>query len=244
MNKIKEFARLLGGFFYDPHLACASCGADLFEEGYFCPVCKDTLPFHRGSVCSKCGRDAGEYPVCAECKADMPSFDRARSVFSYEGAVVGMIRALKTGRRYLAEVFAGEMAKIAAAQFADAELVLFVPMTKRAEKRRGYNQARLLAERICALTGLPLAEDALVKTRETGEQKDLSRRERKKNLAGSFRVHRRALCAGKRILLVDDVLTTGATASAAAEALFRAGVLRVDLLTAASVPQKRENRRK
>ena len=84
----------------------------------------------------------------------------------------------------------------------------------------------------------------LVKTRETSSQKELSRKERAVNLKGSFRVHERAKCRGKRILLIDDVMTTGATANAVSQALFGAGAERVYLLTAASVPAKDENKGK
>ena len=136
------------------------------------------------------------------------------------------------------------MAAKAAKEFADADIVAFVPMTERAVKKRGYNQARLLAEGVSERTGIPLEAELLIKTRDTGEQKELARRERAQNLKGSFRVHERAKCRGKRILLIDDVMTTGATANAVSQALFGAGAERVYLLTAAGVPAKDENKGK
>lgn len=231
------FVRTLEKLLYDPHLTCACCGAELFGDEPFCPQCTESLPFQRGYVCSKCGRKIGsDHPVCLECKARMPSFDAARSVFSYEGDVVRLIKKFKTGGKYLADVFAGYMAKIAKREFSDADFAVFVPMTDTAEKKRGYNQARLLAEKVCALSGIPLEGEVLLKTRETGEQKQLSKRQREENLRGSFRVHERKKCKGKRILIVDDVMTTGATADVLTKSLRAAGAVKVCLLTAASVP--------
>ena len=237
--------KLLRAAFFNDRLTCTACGAELFSEGYFCERCLKTLPFNSGSVCSKCGRRIpGDYPVCLECKGDMPSYTRARSAFSYEGEIVRLIRNFKTGRKYLAAPFAEEMARVCSENFADADLAAAVPMTERARKKRGYNQSELLAEEVCARTGIPFEKELLVKTRETGEQKELTRRERAENLKGSFRVHERAQCRGKRVLVIDDVMTTGATANALAEALFGAGAAQVYLLSAASVPAKDENKGK
>ena len=242
-----KFTDALNGFlrkvFYNDRLTCASCGADVFSDGYFCGRCEKELPFNGGFVCSKCGRHIGsDYPVCLECKADMPSYTKARSPFSYEGEIVRLIKNLKTGKKYLADLFSEYMAETAAKEFAGADLIVFVPMTERAAKKRGYNQARLLAEGVSAKTGIPLEAELLVKTRDTGEQKALSRKERMQNLKGSFRVHERIKCRGKTVLLIDDVMTTGATANAVSEALFGAGAAQVYLLTAASVPAKDENK--
>ncbi len=231
------FFRMAEKLLFDPSLTCAACGAELFGEEPFCPHCLKTLPFNSGSVCSKCGRKTGgDYPVCLECKARMPVYDRARSVFSYEGEVVRLIKKLKTGGKYLGKIFGECMAKIAEKEFSACDFAVFVPMTEKAEKKRGYNQSRLLAEEVCAAAGIPLEGEVLVKTRETGEQKWLSKKERAHNLAGSFRVHERKKCRDKRILVIDDVMTTGATANAIASSLRAAGAKEVCLLTAASVP--------
>lgn len=244
-----KFTDALNGFlrenFYNDRLTCAACGADIFSDGFFCLRCEKSVPFNDGFVCSKCGRHIGsDYPVCLECKADMPSYTKARSAFSYEGEIVRLIKNFKTGKKYLADLFSHYMAAKAAKEFADADIAAFVPMTERAVKKRGYNQARLLAEGVSERTGIPLEAELLIKTRDTGEQKELTRRERAQNLKGSFRVHERAKCRGKRILLIDDVMTTGATANAVSQALFGAGAERVYLLTAASVPAKDENKGK
>lgn len=237
MNKlVSESAARLRSFLFGGGLTCASCGADLFSEERFCERCLEKLPFNAGYICEKCGRSIGEdYPVCLECKADMPSYTEARSAFRYEGDIVRLVKKFKTGSKYLADVFAEYMAPLVPAAFPDADFFAFVPMTERAEKRRGYNQSRLLAQALSARSGVAAEEGVLVKTRETSSQKELSRKERAVNLKGSFRVHERSLCRGKSVVLVDDVLTTGATANAVASALFGAGARKVYVLTLASV---------
>ena len=220
---------------------CAACGADVFSQEYFCGHCLQTLPFNAGYVCGKCGRAIGEdYPVCLECKADMPLFDAARSAFRYEGEIVRLVKKFKTGGKYLADAFAHSMLHFLLTDLSGADMLAYVPMTGRAERKRGYNQSRLLAERLSALSGIPLAENALEKTRETSAQKQLSRRERAENLRGSFHLSSRKIWRGKTAVLVDDVLTTGATANELARLLFGAGAKKVFVLTAAGVPQRGE----
>ena len=214
---------------------CAACNADRYEEFPFCRRCLARLPFNDGNICEHCGRPTAEpVPACLECKADAPAFYRARSAFRYEGEAVRLIKAFKTGRRYLADAFAYYMAPVLFSQFADADFLVPVPMTEQALARRGYNQALLLARALSGRTGVPVREVA-VKTRATAAQKTLSRRERAENLRGSFRIAERKACLGMNVVIVDDVLTTGATSGALAEALLRAGSRKVGVLTAASV---------
>lgn len=228
---------------FGKNCVCAACGEDVFSEALFCERCLAALPANAGYVCSKCGRAIGaDYPVCLECKANMPLFDAARSAFRYEGGVVGLVKKCKTGGRYLAEAFAERMAPLLARAFPDADLLVCVPMTDAARRKRGYNQSDLLASALSRRSGVAYAPDALVKLRDTAEQKGLSAAERAKNLHGSFRVHERALCRGRHIVIVDDVLTTGSTANAIARALRGAGAARVYVLTAASVPFRERQR--
>ncbi len=220
-------------------LTCACCGEELYADGYFCPHCLKTLPFNGGNICSKCGRAIGEdYPVCLECKADMPLYDAARSALRYEGDTVRLVKRFKTGGKWLALPFASLMAPVLSGEFAGSDMLVHVPMTDAARRKRGYNQAELLAAALSDRAGVPHERVLLEKVRETASQKELSRRGRAENLKGSFRVHERVKCRGKTVLLIDDVLTTGATASACARALKGAGAARVWVLTLASVPSR------
>lgn len=242
-EKLHRAAEKIKAAVFGKNCVCAACGADVFAESQFCARCKKSLPFNAGRICQKCGRPiGGDYPVCLECKAAMPAFDAARSAFRYEGEMVRLIKKFKMGGRYLAAAFAEQLAPYLQGEFADTQLLVCVPMTAAAQKKRGYNQAALLAEELSRLAGIPFGQETLVKTRETGAQKQLSRRERAENLRGSIRVHERKLCEGKCIAIVDDVMTTGATANAVATALRGAGARRIYLLAAASVASREQVR--
>lgn len=242
-KKLRRLLELAHEAVFGKNCVCAACGEDVFDDGFFCAHCLAELPLNDGYVCSKCGRAIeADYPVCLECKAHMPLYDAARSAFRYEERVVGLIKRFKTGGRYLAAALAARMAPLLADSFPNADLIVSVPMTDKALKKRGYNQAELLADALSLRSGIPYAPAALVKTRDTAAQKHLTAAERAQNLAGSFRVHERALCRGRHVVIVDDVLTTGATADAVAKALRGAGAARVYVLTAASVPYRERPR--
>ena len=209
-QKLRQRAEEIYKALFGEKLTCVCCGADLFTDGHFCESCLQSLPFNAGFVCSKCGRAIGaDYPVCLECKADMPAYTEARSAFRYEGEVVRLVKQFKTGGRFLAAAFAERMAPLLLTEFSDADFLVPVPMTEQARKKRGYNQAELLAKELSVRTGVPAEYSLLTKTRETPAQKQLSYREREKNLQGSFHVAERKKCRGTRVVLVDDVLTTG-----------------------------------
>ena len=129
------------------------------------------------------------------------------------------------------------MLPIVEREFADVDAVTFVPMTKKAIRRRGYNQSKLLAEAISRATGKELL-CAVEKKRENADQRVLTRQEREENMKDVFAVSDKAQVKGKRILIADDTLTTGATASALAEVLKKAGAADVYLITVASVEKQ------
>ena len=174
-------------------------------------------------------------PPCATCKATPLRYDYARSAAVYEGALREALHAFKfAGRRALA----GPLGDLAAEQCVGSlpegiDALIPVPLARERERERGFNQATLLARRIGRRLGAPTRPGWLVRTRSTRPQSDLSAAERRANVRGAFRATDRV--AGRHLLLIDDILTTGATLEACARALREAGARRVGVLTVARV---------
>ena len=209
-----------------------------------CILCGRVLPAEKRSaaLCPDCAREVRtEYRYHGEFS--VPGADGAAAALCYRGRVKEALHRFKFGGRpQYAAWFAAEMAAVLAAQLDrwQPTCITYLPLGFLRARERGYNQTALLARELSARIGVPLAEEALVKIRDTPRQADLSAAERRENLVGSFRVHQRKEVENKTILLVDDVLTTGATAEAIARALKGAGAKRVILLTVASVRSRRE----
>ena len=221
---------------------CDSCGIETFE-GNLCPECLKKTTFNDKATCPICGRKTVHREICIECKAKPPLFDYAISALIYEGTAVKLIHKFKNGDAYLKDYFADLIvAKLDIV--APIDYITFVPMTKKAERKRGYNQARLLAEAISERINVPVC-DVIEKVKDTSDQKALSGKDRAKNLEGSFKAKSKNALLDKNVLLVDDILTTGATADAVCMSLFHAGVMRVFLATIASVeyqPNKKDKK--
>ncbi|MCR9222084.1 MAG: ComF family protein [Alphaproteobacteria bacterium] len=221
---------------------CPACGVVVGETGVLCAECWGALSFLEPPLCVQCGYpfelDFGEPVACGACLARAPAFDRARAVFAYDEASRSMLLDFKHGDRTdLAPALARWMARAGAELLADADLIAPVPLHPRRLWRRRYNQAALLAQALAGPAEVPLSVDLLQRRRNTPSQGRLSAKGRRRNVAGAFLVRpaRRPTVSGKRILLIDDVMTTGATAEACAKALKRAGASGVDLLTLARV---------
>jgi ComF family protein len=218
-----------------PHYACVVCGRES-PSGQLCENCKQYLIAE--PCCAICGEHISDGGiVCDECK-DGRLFDKNRSVFVYGGNVAESILALKfRGAKYKAIDFA----KLLAQKYSEfgeiADVVCYVPATQKRERLRGYNQAKELALEFCKITGLPFVE-LLTKTKETGHQAELSREERLTNLANSFAVTDRWLARNRKVLVIDDVLTTGSTLNACAKVLKHAHAKKVYCLTIAKTEYK------
>ncbi len=217
-------------------LTCDICGRETFGTN-LCEDCLKTLVLNDKASCPVCGRKTVQPEICMECKVRPPRFKRAVSAFSYEGGAVVLIDKFKNGAGYLKEFFADKICE-KLTNFSQYDCIVYVPLTRRAKLKRGYNQGELLAYAVSNRTGKPVIKGAVEKKRKTGEQKDLSREERSKNLSGCFRVVKRQEVKSRRVLVVDDVLTTGATAEEMTKVLLRAGAAQVYLATVASVEYK------
>ncbi|NOZ01351.1 MAG: ComF family protein [Deltaproteobacteria bacterium] len=190
-------------------------------------------------ICPVCGRpsDAAgpNEPVCGSCSEVAPRFSRARAAFIYCGAAVRLVLRLKYGR---CSDEAAPLGRIMAATasiegLADADVLVPVPITMRRFVMRGYNQAAQLGKAAAALLDKPLATRTLVRIADPGPQKHCSRAERHFRVQGCFAVSKDSGIQGKKVLLVDDVITTGATASECARVLRAAGAARVDVIACA-----------
>ncbi|NNG02674.1 MAG: ComF family protein [Inquilinus sp.] len=221
---------------------CLSCGAVVGGDGALCPPCWTRLAFVGPPHCVCCGLpfpyDAGEELRCGACIRRRPAFDRARAALVYDGASRPLLLGFKHGdETHAAAPFARWMAGAAGSLLTGADLLVPVPLHRWRLFRRRYNQAALLAHALGRGAGRPVATDLLIRRRRTPSQGGLGRVGRAANVRGAFAVPQavRARIAGRRLLLVDDVMTTGATVEACARALRRAGAAHVDVIVLARV---------
>ncbi len=232
MNIIKVIAEAL----FPESYTCLICGRELFNGEDFCPDCEKRITRNDGATCPVCGRRTKTNQICLECKEQAPLFDKAVSALVYENGVQTLILGYKKKSAYLRTYFARQLYK-KCVNFTDVDGLCFVPMTEKAFRNRGYNQAELLAFDLSQLLSLPLLKKAIEKVKESSPQKSLTRAERANNLKGCFRADRRVV-QGKTLIVVDDVLTTGATAEAICRELKRKGAKKIYYATAASVEYK------
>ena len=220
---------------FAPTSRCLICGRDVFDGTAFCPDCSKYVEYNNGKTCKRCGVGIdGEEEYCGNCAYDKIYFDRAYSVFNYEGAVQQAILSMKFNNlASYAKVFAKYLVFMAQKVNLEYDLVTFAPMSKKSLRKRRYNQAQELAKRFCSLLNQDdLLVEAIVKNKETEAQERLSKTERKTNLIGAYDIN--AEVKGKRVLVIDDVKTTGATLNECAKVLKRAGATAVYGLTVAS----------
>ncbi len=223
-------------------VACAGCGRSLSFSSHrlLCAACLGRVAWLTDRTsCPRCARPLGPHAradrACPDCAGAPLRFTRAVAAARYQEPLRGALRAFKfqgvrTGARALGLVLARRVAGAAFAK--DLEAVVPVPLHVRREHGRGYNQAGLLARYAAEALGLPVAGDVLVRTRDTPPQAGLERADRLRNVDGAFAPARERVGL-RRCLLVDDIMTTGATLSACASALRAGGLERIYAATVA-----------
>ncbi len=232
---LRQVGKLLLDFALPPR--CAGC-ADIIEEvGAFCPLCWEQMEWLGNGGCSVCGLPlAGtEADTCARCLAEPPKVDRMRAAVAYGDLPRSIAIRLKYGRKVaLARTMARYMAPLLDGVGQDALLVP-VPLHRSRLWVRGFNQSGLVARELARRSGVEWDGGLLRRTRRTQPLKGMNHNQRKKTVAGAFAVVDPKRIAGRDILLVDDVLTSGSTAEACASALRKAGAGRVELVCWARV---------
>jgi ComF family protein len=221
---------------------CPACRAPLGDGAGLCAGCWSKLSFIAPPYCARLGipftYDPGPGLLSMEAIANPPAYDRARAAVRYDDIARALVLGFKYGDRLdLAPMLGGWMARAGAELIATADALVPVPLHWRRLWARRFNQSAALSAALSAKSGLPVLYDTLKRVRATPQQVGLSKSQRADNVQGAFRVARecKADVAGRRLLLIDDVLTSGATVDTCARALLRAGAKGVDVLVFARV---------
>src|SRR5262245_27066975 len=236
---VTEFVRTAARWALDFALPprCAGCGIIVGDVHRFCPDCWKQIEFLGEGGCKTCGIPLAPTDVdtCAVCLARPPRIARIRAAVAYDDLSRGLAIRLKYGRKVaIAKTMARYMLPLVG-EGGEGRLFVAVPLHRTRLWWRGFNQSALVARELSRRLGIPADPLALRRIRRTPPLKGMSALQRRKTVAGAFRVHDRMSVAGRTIILIDDVFTTGSTAEACARALKRAGAARVELVSWARV---------
>jgi ComF family protein len=207
---------------------CALCNRN---GAFLCDACRDSLPRAVGLRCDRCWLPL-RGSECEACAEHPTALTHLRSVYRYEGGVRTLVHAFKfRGQSSLGRTLAAELARCYAEHGLEADVIVPVPLTTARKRSRGYNQALLLGRDVSRETGVPLYEALRRTGSSTPQAQTATAEQRRLNVVGAFEVARPADVTGRRVLLIDDVATTGATLYACAVELLAAGAVEVSGLT-------------
>ncbi len=232
---IAETARTISDWLLPP--VCLVCSRRVVTHNTLCGSCWRGVRFIGPPLCDRLGIplpfDSGERQISAGAAADPPDYDRARAVGHFTGCLRVLVHNLKYHDKHEPRILLSRWLTAAGHELlADAHLLIPVPLNRRRLLWRRFNQSALLAHEVSRLSGVPVAVHALIRRKNTPAQVGLSEVQRSLNVRGAFQVPTRAkpLVVGRNIVLIEDVITTGATVNSCARALKRAGAARVDVL--------------
>jgi ComF family protein len=217
---------------------CLNCGATVGEPEALCGACWASMTFFAPPWCRVCGlpfeHPIGEGAICGACAARLPAWDRARAVLRYDRHSRRLVLMLKHGdQTHLAGAFGRWMQRSGGEVLTEADLLIPVPLHWTRLLARRFNQAALLARAVRSAGGPALGADWLVRRRRTPSQGRMGPLARARNVRGAFALRRGRSVEGKHVVLIDDVMTTGATAEECARVLRRAGAASVGVLVLA-----------
>lgn len=224
---------------------CSACNAAILEPREslgLCCGCRELLARWPSHGCAVCGQVLADVPRrpgyrCGACRQSPPPFAEVLSAWVYGPPIDTVLMGLKFGRLdYLGAQLGRRLASLFESRLADCEIVVPIPLHWSRYLQRGYNQATMISRPLALALGLPTC-NALWRPRPTLAQSRLRRIDRQRNPVGAFAARRSVRWRGRHLLLVDDVLTTGATVTAAARCLLTAGAVSVTVLTAARTPE-------
>lgn len=241
MNQMSKSWLSRGVNFWFPRgLACIGCGEDLFLEAYsLCENCLRSLGIITGKICRRCGRPLPEptTTLCYACFGNLTAFKGNVAVAAYSPLARQLIFKFKyKDKRFIGYHMAEMMTDLLSTTWiSDVDCIVAVPSSKRRIQQRGFCQMGLISSYMSQMTGLPYLKDLLVRSQDTPRMKKLNREDRFLALKTCFNVTEDAIVAGKSILLLDDIMTTGATLEACSRAMLEAGAKEVYTLTFATV---------
>jgi competence protein ComFC len=230
---VHSLFKTLLDIFYPLH--CGGCGT---RGNILCGNCIDTFrPVEEDTTCPICGRLIGKSLLCGQCMEEKRTFRRGYFGFYFEGRLRDTIHAFKfSGRRDAGRQLV-RLVEQKLCGFADTfDCIVPLPVTERRLLERGFNQSFIVGEEISNITGKEIYPSVLVKTKKTEDQYTLSKEERKKNIRGVFTVKNSSIIKDKRVLLVDDLFTTGYTAQEASRTLLKSSVKEVIFFALARTP--------
>lgn len=244
-NKIVKIYNKVLDVIFPKNFKCVFCDSEIFDDNSLCTCeeCNKTLPFITGKVCQRCGcKIYSMADYCIKCKDSVRFFDQAKAPFEYEEPVSNAIKKLKTANaRYLAEPLAKYLSKSYYESGWKVDKIMCVPSHPSSEKKRGFNHAKLLATTLAKIVDLPF-DDNLQKVKKTAKQTEMDFIGRQTNLQDAFKYN--GNCVGQNVMVVDDVMTTGATMNTICYELKRKGANKVYVLTVARTSENRNKNKK
>jgi len=232
----RHFGHFLLNYLF--HSRCLLCEKPLHDMSPLCPECFEELKFGTEKRCVKCGQVMSSSlvdPSCADCRNRHYPYHEIRILGTYAGSLQKLVQGLKFRERHsVSAVLADCLVRFVDPSYFLVDCMVPVPLHRSRLKERGYNQSRLVLDRIGRYLRVPVLADALVRHKNTKPQSRLRAEERRENVRDAFRPGRQAkLMSGKKILLFDDVMTTGNTLNEACETLKKCGPSSVKILAIA-----------